>query len=55
MNATLSSFIFVVHEHQSIREVGLLETSYVSIEEGIPPTPEQVFLFLDYFFLCNIS
>lgn len=31
-----------LHEHQSIREVGLLDTSYVSIEEGIPPTLEQI-------------
>lgn len=39
-------YIFAVHDHQTLKEVGLIDTSYVSIEEGIPPSYEQVLVFL---------
>lgn len=39
-------YIFAVHDHQTLKEVGLIDTSYVSIEEGIPPSYEQVLVIL---------
>ena len=43
------NYKFSVHEHQTLKEVGLLDTSYVSIEEGVPPSYEQVLIFVLFF------
>lgn len=43
--------IFSVHDHQTLKEVGLVDTSYVSIEEGLPPSYEQVLVFLIFLFV----
>lgn len=34
-----------------MKEVGLVDTSYVSIEEGVPPSYEQVPVFLIFIYL----